>query len=129
MSKVLYVSGKMAGEKDYGKLKFSLATQRLRRAGYYVINPSENWGCPGPGVIPRTICMKMDLQQVLMSEGLATLNDWRDSPGAQMEVDVADACGITVMSVDAWLAAAEASTPGVPFPDITPFLHLDGATD
>lgn len=98
---VLYVSGPMTGYDAFNFPAFDFAAGELRAAGYVVINPTDNWG--GATDVPYEQCMRLDLQQVLMSDGLALLDDWDRSRGAKLEVGVAEACGIRVMQWENWV--------------------------
>lgn len=98
---VLYLSGPMSGLPNYNFPAFADHAFRLRRAGFVVLNPAENWG--GSTDIPRAQCMRLDIQQVLLSDGVALIDGWRESPGARCEIDVAHSIEIRVQSVDRWL--------------------------
>lgn len=97
----LYVSGPMTGFPKWNFPAFAKAAKNLRKAGYVVISPAENWG--GATNVDRELCMRLDIQQVLTADGIALLDGWRDSRGARVEVDVAIEVGIDVRPVAAWL--------------------------
>lgn len=102
--KTLYVSGPMTGEPEFNFPVFNAAAKVLRTAGYTVLNPAENWG--GAMTIPRALCMRLDIQQVLLADGIATLSGWERSRGARLEVGIAGAVEIPVDTVEAWVKAA-----------------------
>lgn len=100
---ILYVSGPMSirADTDWNFPAFSEAAVRLRDAGHVVINPAENWG--GRTDIPRMACMRLDIQQVLCSDGLAMLDDWQKSKGARLERQIALELGLIVRPWKEWL--------------------------
>jgi hypothetical protein len=95
---ILYVSGPMSGLPDYNFPAFDTAARRLRDVGYTVINPAENWGAA------------THIHQVLLADGIATLQGWGLSLGARLEVDIADNVGIPVEMLEHWLDLVELST-------------------
>jgi hypothetical protein len=102
----LYVSGPMTGHPNYNFPAFHEAAGRLRAAGHNVLNPADNWG--GVVDIDRHLCMKLDIAQVLMSDGIALLDGWRNSRGARVEMEVAYAIGLDIQPVQSWIDESEA---------------------
>lgn len=102
----IYVSGPMTGIPEHNFPAFAEASERLRAAGYLVINPAENWG--GATDTTREQCMRLDIQQVLVADGLALLPGWEQSAGARCEVDVARQVSTPIDSVEWWVSNAEA---------------------
>lgn len=76
----IYIAGKMTGLPDLGREKFNAAEQDLRLLGYNVLNPAcLPVGLPSEKYLP--ICLAM-LEQ---ADAIYLLNNWKDSPGAQLE--------------------------------------------
>ena len=100
---ILYVSGPMSfrADTDYNFPAFNEAAEALRDAGHIAINPAENWG--GTTQIPRATCMRLDIQQVCISEGLAMLDDWLRSSGARLEHRIAVELGLDIRPWKEWL--------------------------
>jgi hypothetical protein len=102
----LYISGPMTGYLDYNFDTFAMAATNLRNVGYIVEDPSEL------GVSDEWTWfdyMKKCLRSVLESDGIATLDNWECSRGAQLEVYIAHQLHIPVMPVEVWLRNAGSS--------------------
>lgn len=97
----LYIAGPMTGLPDLNFPAFHAAAAVLRSAGHDVINPAEI--NPDHGV-PWAECMRRDIPQLCTCEGVAVLPGWRSSRGASLEVHIAEALGMSVRPVEAWLA-------------------------
>lgn len=97
----LYVAGPMSGYPDFNYPAFNAAAERLRAANDLVENPAEN-----PEEIDWQGYMRTALAQVVRVEGVAVLPDWQMSRGATLEVHVAHALQLPVLTVDHWLAKA-----------------------
>lgn len=81
---VVYIAGKMTGLPDLGRAKFSVAAKALREKGFPVLNPAElPDGMPGNRYMP--ICLAM----IDAADTVYALNNWKDSPGARIEVNYA----------------------------------------
>ena len=81
---ILYIAGKMNGLTDRGKPHFREAAQRLRKNGHIVLNPAVlPVGLYGASYMP--ICMAM----IDAAEAVYALDNWKDSPGATIEVGYA----------------------------------------
>lgn len=108
MSK-LYVSGAMSLHKDnvedpWHFKAFAEAASALKAVGFETEDPGEK------GLVDGWTWedyLKYDLKQMIDCDGVATLDDWIFSAGAQLEVHVARRLGIPVFSVDEWLDRAE----------------------
>lgn len=101
---IIYISGPMTGYPDFNYPAFFKAEYQLREVGYHVMNPaafggSHQTGLDYPGLLKR------DIRILLECSGLATLPGWTASNGARAEYTVADACGLTIMSVEEWIDA------------------------
>lgn len=101
---VLYVSGPMTGIDGYNFDAFDRAEHQLAAAGYVVLNPAGNFG--GNLELTRAQYMRLDIQQVLLSDGIALIDGWRESKGARLEIDIAHAVGARVQSVEWWVDEA-----------------------
>lgn len=87
----LYLAGPMTGLPEFNYPAFHAEAARLRTLGFEVENPAEN---PLPANAPWHLCMRAAVRQMLTCDAVATLPDWVNSPGAQLEVYVADRLGI-----------------------------------
>jgi hypothetical protein len=95
---ILYLSGPMTGVKDFNRPAFNRWARRLRAAGYCVINPAE---LPDGWTWKRYMARaKRDLAK---ADGIAFLDGWLDSAGAQMEAKWAAARAMAPMGVREWL--------------------------
>lgn len=101
----LYIAGPMSGLPDFNYPAFFKAAERLRAAGYAVENPAEN---KPEGDASWLAFMRMSLVQISRVDGLALLPGWQDSRGASLEVNIAEALGLTLWSVDQWLTRGAA---------------------
>lgn len=98
----LYVSGPMTGITDHNFPAFRAATAQLIEAGYTVIDPAY-------GTDPEyswADYLRRGLRDVLDADGVALLDGWQNSPGAVLEVHVAEALGMGCARVEAWLRRA-----------------------
>lgn len=104
----VYVAGPMTGLPEFNYPAFREAADRLREIGYKVLNPVDaEEHNPTPG-LPQAWdwYMRHALGMVLAADGLALLPGWQQSRGANLEVTVAKALGMTVLPLDAWLVAS-----------------------
>lgn len=99
----LYISGPMTGYPGYNFDTFAQAAMDLRAVGYTVEDPGEFGVADGWSWFDY---MRKDLMLVLESDGIATLDKWECSRGAQLEVYVAHQLHIPVMPVKVWLENA-----------------------
>lgn len=97
----IYLSGPMTGIPDYNIPAFTEAAERLRRAGFEVVNPAEN-GLPHDAEWHRH--MRVDIANMMTCEGLVTLPGWQASRGAKLECDIAVRLDMPVASVETVLA-------------------------
>ena len=108
----LYLAGPMTGYPEFNYPEFHRAARALRAAGYVVVNPAErnNDGVPPPDGTERpwTYYVRLSLSALLTCNRVALLGGWHESRGALLEVSTADALGMRVMVVDAWLREAGA---------------------
>lgn len=96
---IAYISGKMTGLPDFNRLAFNEATRALRDAGHTVFNPADLTIVNGTW----EDYMKQDLIMMLQSEIVFTLDGWRESQGALLEVAIANKMKIPVLDYSIWL--------------------------
>lgn len=104
MTPLIYLAGPMTGLPEFNYPLFISTAQRLRRAGFTVVNPAEN-GLPATA--PWAAHMRRDLHAMLDCQGVALLPDWQASRGACLEVEVATALSMPVRTVAEWLGVTE----------------------
>lgn len=107
MIPLVYLAGPMSGLPDYNYPAFAEAAQRMRRAGFLVVNPAEN-GLPASA--PWESHMRQDLHAMLDCQGVALLPGWEASKGAQLEVTIARALSMQVRTVGEWMNEPKTST-------------------
>jgi hypothetical protein len=99
----LYVAGPMSGYPENNYPAFHDATDRLRDAGYIVVNPAE-YGT-GEAASYQDL-LRADLLEMLQCDAVATLERWWESVGGRNEIQVAGLLRMPVRSVDEWLTRA-----------------------
>ncbi len=100
----LYVAGPMTGLPDYNYPAFHAAEAELRAAGYDVANPAsigvqDGWEWQD--------YMRAGLRLMLDCDGIALLDGWHASRGAQIELRLAMALGMAEGTVPGWLMRAD----------------------
>src|SRR6266853_101292 len=92
---IYYISGSMRGKPDYNRAEFNAVEDDLRQWIFdrdvsgnvadetRIINPSKNFN--GNQSLNPVEYMNLDLQQVLESDVIVQLPDWRTSEGAMRE--------------------------------------------
>lgn len=93
----VYVAGPMTGLPQLNYPAFHAVAEVLRRIGYEVESPAEN-DAPVSG--EWRDWMRLGLTQMLRCDTVATLKGWKKSKGARLEVQVASALGIPVVTAD-----------------------------
>lgn len=124
----LYVAGPMRGKAMFNFPAFDEARDRLRAAGYTVVSPADLdrgagfdpknltvreyneceaafWGIT-PSWFNLSDAMKRDLEAVKRCDGVALLDGWVESGGAQLEVETGLAAGKPCRRVEQWIEAA-----------------------
>ena len=97
--RVLYVSGPVTGMPDDNREAFEAAADELAACGYIAriphwdVRPGEKW----PAAM-RTTLMAILAQ----ADGLAMLDGWERSEGAQLEANVARSLMMPVKTVSQW---------------------------
>lgn len=92
----VYISGPMSGVEDYNFPAFNSAAAQLRAAGYPVINPAD-FGVK-EGQTWRE-CLARDIAALVHCDAVATIDGWKKSKGARLEVHIAVELGIEVTDV------------------------------
>lgn len=92
----LYVAGPMTGYPGFNYAAFRSAATSLRALGYTVEDPSEHFD--GQTGLPREIYLASDVTALLTEcWGVCLLEGWAGSPGARLEVALAQLHGLAVM--------------------------------
>jgi hypothetical protein len=107
MIPIVYLAGPMTGLPNFNRDAFNSMAQRMRRAGFLVVNPTEN-GLPANA--PWASHMRRDLHALLDCQGVALLPGWGSSKGALLEVSVAQSLGMQVRTVGEWLNVPQTET-------------------
>jgi len=95
---MLYLSGPMTGLPNFNYPAFHKAAKTLRDLGNHVFNPAECFD--GNQGLSKEEYMRADIRAVLEATVVVTLPGWEDSSGAQLEVEVAKAIGVPVISLE-----------------------------
>jgi len=101
----LYLQGPITGFEDTYKKNFAEAAEKLRAAGYEVVNPAELDESEGVRRTKREY-MRRDLKIIINDEailGIAQLPGSDNSMGSFQEAVVGEAVEILVLPVDYWL--------------------------
>jgi hypothetical protein len=94
----LYISGKITGDKNYQK-KFADAERRLVEAGYEAVNPAKlcekaaGW----------YTAMRIAIKAMMDCGGVAQLDDWEKSKGAQYESKLGLDLMMSVYPIEFWI--------------------------
>lgn len=99
--KAPYISGPMSHHDFHNFPAFFEAEARLRELGYEPLNPARNTGDDWEEAYenslkhPRTweACIRLDVGQVLQSDGIVLLKGWGHSKGACLELVLSVAVG------------------------------------
>jgi len=103
----IYIAGPMTGHKDWNFPAFFEAEETLKGLGYEVINPAHNDGKTLEEALLRAgrpdapnntwgDYMRRDLPHVLAVDCVCVLEGWRNSKGATLEVQVAEALDLPI---------------------------------
>ena len=109
--KRIYIAGPMTGYADHNYPAFHAAAERLREAGWDVINPAENFG--GRMDLPRESYLRADVALMVNCEAIAMLPGWQESSGAKLEYLLARAFGMAVLDAETLQPLADAPAPTV----------------
>jgi len=90
----VYISGKITGDDNYYQ-KFEIAQSCFERLGDDVFNPAEiSASLP---VLSHDEYMEIDRVCLQMCDAIYMLSDYRDSPGALEELEIAKSMGLKIM--------------------------------
>lgn len=106
----LYLSGPITGKPDGNRAAFDNAARALHECGHQPINPhivGELVEAEFGNITPEWAdYMRADIAELMACDAVATLPGWVESRGACIEVHLAQALGMLVQSVDAWIEGA-----------------------
>ncbi|MCR2051777.1 DUF4406 domain-containing protein [Actinomyces bowdenii] len=108
MRKRVYIAGPITGVQDYERV-FKAAVLRLKMAGHHPVSPTAicAWQAEcqrRPGDTDWMMWMRTTAQALIQCDGVALLPGWRESRGAMVEADWAEAVGLPVRELEEWLA-------------------------
>lgn len=109
--KRIYISGPMTGMPSHNFFAFHAAAERLRKAGWDVVNPAENF--QGRTDLPREMYLRQDVALLAGCDAIAMLPGWRESRGARMEYFIAREIGLDVLDADTLQPLADAPSADV----------------
>ena len=107
--KTAYLTGPTTGHPDYNFPAFHLAAARLRELGLTILSPAEddeNDPLTPPSheaAWPHQAYMRRSLRMLLDCDAIVLLPGWDSCTGAQLERQVASACGLDIFEVGKWL--------------------------
>jgi nucleoside 2-deoxyribosyltransferase len=102
----LYLAGPMTGYENLNFPHFHAVTALLRGQGHEVINPAEVNADPKA---KWEDCMKADIRELVMCDGIALLDGWQKSRGAMLEHHIARALSLEVFCAYALTEAKAAA--------------------
>lgn len=105
----IYVSGPMTGLPDLNYPTFNRVAARLEEFGYDVLNPARH------GEVNDAVWsdyMRLALIDLAAADGVCRLRGWQQSPGASLEIHIAESLGLPVRDLMGWQAAAPTRTLG-----------------
>lgn len=88
-----YLAGPMTGIPDLNFPRFHEEAARLRALGHEIINPAEL----NPTSNDWLECMRIDIRELVMCDGVALLEGWHQSRGATLEHDIGVRLGLHVI--------------------------------
>ena len=100
----IYVAGPVTGA-DRPRLHFAAAAHLLREAGYEPLNPTaiDRPALAQAGDSQWLAWMRTATRLLIVADGVALLPGWRQSRGALIEADWAEAVGLPVKDLEGWL--------------------------
>ena|SRR5690242_7219845 len=96
--RTVYLSGPMSGIEDFNFPAFNAAAERWRKAGWFIINPAEEFD--GRTDLPREQYIRRDIENLLLADGIALLPGWKKSKGALLEVAIAIELGLAFFNAE-----------------------------
>jgi hypothetical protein len=113
--KTIYLAGPMTGRPGDNYPAFNEAAASLRKAGYIVQNPAQNFA--GELGLPKEHYLRAAVMLLLQCDGIALMKGWRTSEGAVMEAHIALRLGLFAIDahdgrplnigIEAWANAYE----------------------
>lgn len=94
----LYIAGPMSGLPDFNYPAFHAAEAELWSAGHGVLNPARN-----PEQDSWEGYMREAIALVVQADGIAFLPGSKDSRGARLELNMAEALGMEIKPLHEWL--------------------------
>ena len=98
----IYIIGPVSGFDDLNMPAFEYAYKKLYEAGYKPLIPHDfiskdaDW----------QKAMRRSIETMMKVDGIALLDGWRNSHGANLEWKLARALGIEIATVDSWCATS-----------------------
>ena len=99
----VYLSGPMTGIEGWNKPAFDGAEKQLRKLNIHdVYNPADH--IDSHSIASHCVAMQLSLNELTSTKPwydlLVSLPGWKQSAGARLEREVAEACGIEVCNLD-----------------------------
>ena len=91
MKRTLYIAGKITGDPAYRE-KFRAAALQLEKQGFEVLNPATL-----PAGLNNAEYMRICAAMLDTADGIYLLQNWKESPGAQIERQMAEYAGKVVL--------------------------------
>ena len=105
----IYIAGPMTGVPEHNFPAFHAAAERLRQAGWEVVNPAENFG--GQTDLPRETYLRADVALLVTCNAIAMLPGWENSQGAKLEYLLARELGMPVLDAESLHPLQSAPVP------------------
>lgn len=91
----VYISGKITGQDPVQTAeKFRQAGRQVAAFGHEPVSPLDNGLSPDA---PWREHIARDIAMLLECDGIYLLRDWSESPGARIELNIAQECGFEIM--------------------------------
>ncbi len=103
--KRIYIAGPMTGLPEFNFPAFNAKAVELRAEGWHVENPAEHGHVKGARWADY---LRWDISRIVTCGAIYLLPDWETSKGAQLEVYIGKALGLTFHGADAARASGEA---------------------
>jgi nucleoside 2-deoxyribosyltransferase len=95
-SRRIYIAGPMTGLPVFNFPAFHDAAARLRKAGWDVVNPAENFD--GRTDLSREYYLRTDVRLLTECDAIAMLRGWEESRGARLEHLLARELGLKLLN-------------------------------
>lgn len=95
----VYVAGPISGMPDYNRVAFAVMTDKLRKAGFEVVNPHETCRSivaehEGTEKELWIKCMRADIKQLMDCDYITLLPGWERSKGCRIEIALCKELGL-----------------------------------